>query len=116
MRRGPAPKPTALKLLCGNAGRRPVNHHEPKPKRAKHLRTPTELDEHGKKFWKRYAPKLKTLGLLSEIDLDLLSMGAQWWSVHVRALNEVRDSIVQESDANGKVARPEIQIAKTAAS
>jgi P27 family predicted phage terminase small subunit len=76
---------------------------------------PVGLDEHAQKFWRRYAGKLKTLGLLSEIDLDLLTMGAQWFSIHTRAVAELKDSLIQVSEANGRVARPEIAIAKQAA-
>jgi P27 family predicted phage terminase small subunit len=91
-----------------------MKHNEATPKLAKILRAPVELDEHGKKFWKEYAPKLKELRLLSELDLHLLGLAAQWWSIHVRAMNELKESITQISDANGKVARPEIQVAKIA--
>jgi P27 family predicted phage terminase small subunit len=51
--------------------------------------------------------------LLSELDLHLLAMAAQWWSVHVRALAEMKE-ITQTTEANGKVAKPEIAIAKQA--
>lgn len=40
-------------------------------------------------------------------------MAAQWWSVHVRALAEMKE-ITQTTDANGKVAKPEVAIAKQA--
>ena len=30
-RRGPAPKPTAIKILEGNPGKQKLNHNEPKP-------------------------------------------------------------------------------------
>ena len=91
-----------------------MNQHEPRPKLAETLQAPVELDEHATKFWDEHAPKLKKLGLLSEIDLHLLVMAAQWWSVHVRALAELKESITQVSEANGKVARAEIGVAKTA--
>jgi P27 family predicted phage terminase small subunit len=60
-----------------------------------------------------YSVKLKELRLLSELDLHLLAMAAQWWSVHVRALKEMKE-ITQTTDANGKVAKPEVAIAKQA--
>jgi P27 family predicted phage terminase small subunit len=91
-----------------------MNRNEVNPKLAQILCAPVELDEHGKKFWSDYAPKLKELRLLSELDLHLLAMAAQWWSIHVRAMADLKDSIIQVSEANGKVVRPEIQVAKTA--
>ena len=114
MKRAPAPKSTRWRVLTGNAAKRRMKHNEANPKLAKILRAPVELDDHGKKFWKDYAPKLKELRLLSELDLHLLAMGAQWWSIYARAMADLKESITQVSDANGKVARPEVQIAKTA--
>jgi P27 family predicted phage terminase small subunit len=90
-----------------------MNTHEPRPKLAKNLHPPIQLDEHAQKFWRVYSVKLKELRLLSELDLHLLAMAAQWWSVHVRALAEMKE-ITQTTEANGKVAKPEVAIAKQA--
>lgn len=90
-----------------------MNRNEPQPKLAKNLHPPIQLDEHAQKFWRTYSVKLKELRLLSELDLHLLAMAAQWWSVHVRALAEMKE-ITQTTDANGKVAKPEVAIAKQA--
>jgi P27 family predicted phage terminase small subunit len=98
-------------MLSGNAAKRPINKREPQPKLAKDIQPPVKLDEHAQKFWRIYSVKLKELRLLSELDLHLLAMAAQWWSVHVRALGEMRE-ITQSTEANGRVAKPEIAIAK----
>jgi P27 family predicted phage terminase small subunit len=90
-----------------------MNRREPQPKLAKDIHPPVKLDEHAQKFWRIYSVKLKELRLLSELDLHLLAMAAQWWSVHVRALAEMKE-ITQTTEANGKVAKPEIAIAKQA--
>jgi P27 family predicted phage terminase small subunit len=90
-----------------------MNRHEPQPKLAKNLHPPIKLDEHAQKFWRIYSVKLRELRLLSELDLHLLAMAAQWWSIHVRALAEMKE-ITQITDANGKVAKPELAIAKQA--
>ncbi len=113
MRRGPAPKSRQLRILSGNASKRPMNRREPQPKLAKDIHPPVKLDEHAQKFWRPYSVKLKELRLLSELDLHLLAMAAQWWSVHVRALAEMAE-LTQTSLPNGKVAKPEIAIAKQA--
>jgi P27 family predicted phage terminase small subunit len=91
-----------------------MNRHEPQPKLAKNLQPPIKLDEHGQKFWRKYSVKLKELRLLSELDLDLLALGAVWWSVHVRATAAMENGLVQTTDANGRVAIPEVAIAKVA--
>lgn len=69
-RRGRPPKPTVLKLLAGNPGKRAINHAEPKPEKAKKgsRRVPAWLSPDGKREWKRVVPELERLGLLTKID------------------------------------------------
>ena len=61
------PKPTALKLLEGNLGKRPLNEDEPKPKRVIPSK-PSHLDGKARKYWKKFAPMVFDLGLLTEQD------------------------------------------------
>ena len=56
----PKPMPTALKILTGNRGKRPLNENEPKPK-VKKLKPPEYLDKVAKKEWSRIAPILPDL-------------------------------------------------------
>ena len=65
-------KPTALKLLEGNRGRRPLPEDEPKPKPVI-PRCPSYVDAQSRKSWKTLAPKLFRLGLLTEVDAELLA-------------------------------------------
>ncbi len=61
------PKPTALKLVAGNPGKRAVNKREPQPKRA--LPTcPTHLKTPAKAAWKRLSALLGRMGVLTEAD------------------------------------------------
>ena len=113
MKPGPAPKSRQWRLLSGNAAKRPMNKREPQPKLAKDIHPPVKLDRHAQNFWRIYSVKLKELRLLSELDVHLLAMAAQWWNVHVRALAEMKE-ITQTTEANGKVAKPEVAIAKQA--
>jgi P27 family predicted phage terminase small subunit len=78
-RRGPAPKPTALKLLQGNPGKRPLNTREPQPNDAT-PRCPGWLDEEAKIAWRRIVPELKRMGLLTSIDGDALANYCDTWS------------------------------------
>ena len=73
MNRGPKPKPSALKLIQGNPGKRPINKCEPKPKPVRRPRPPTDLDDHAQKEWRRVVRELEALGLLSRLDLPVLS-------------------------------------------
>ena len=55
MARGRRPKPTALKKLEGNPGKRPLNELEPVPPVAS-LRCPNYLLPEARKEWRRLAP------------------------------------------------------------
>ena len=66
--RGRKPKPTAMKELEGNPGRRPLNKNEPKPNK-KAPRCPAWLEEEAKKEWKRMGKILEQMGLLTELDM-----------------------------------------------
>ncbi|WP_366923864.1 phage terminase small subunit P27 family [Metallumcola ferriviriculae] len=66
--RGRKPKPTAIKELEGNPGKRELNQNEPKPEK-KAPRCPTWLEPDAKKEWRRMAKQLEQLGILSEVDM-----------------------------------------------
>ena len=66
--RGRKPKPTAVKLLEGNPGKRGLNAGEPKPEK-KAPRCPAWLEAEAKKEWKRMAKQMERLGILTEIDM-----------------------------------------------
>lgn len=66
--RGRKPKPTALKALEGNPGKRDLNQNEPKPEK-KAPRCPTWLEPEAKKEWRRMVKQLEQLGILTEVDM-----------------------------------------------
>ena len=66
--RGRKPKPTAIKQLEGNPGKRQLNTSEPKPKQ-KAPTCPKWLDDEAKKEWKRLAKQMEQLGILTEVDM-----------------------------------------------
>ena len=73
--RGRIPKPTALKIAEGNRGRRPLSlDREPKPPAApKRMTAPKELTDSARAEWKRMAPVLAKMGILTEADLAALA-------------------------------------------
>jgi P27 family predicted phage terminase small subunit len=73
---GPKPKPTHLKLITGNPGRRPLNHAEPKPKPSL-PKPPPELSADALREWKRVAPRLFAAGILTVIDRAALAAYCQ---------------------------------------
>ena len=66
--RGRKPKPTPVKVLEGNPGKRSLNTAEPKPEK-KAPRCPSWLEDEAKKEWKRMSKQLEQLGILTEIDM-----------------------------------------------
>jgi P27 family predicted phage terminase small subunit len=77
--RGRKPIPTALKLARGNPGKRPINKDLPKPKVGAPS-CPTWLRREAKAEWKRVAPLLAELGLLSKLDRAVLSVYCDAWA------------------------------------
>lgn len=69
--RGRKPKPTALKILEGNPGKRPINENEPIPPKGT-VKCPTWLEPEAKKEWKRLAPSLEAMGVLAHGGSDRL--------------------------------------------
>jgi phage terminase, small subunit, putative, P27 family len=66
--RGRKPKPTVVKMLEGNPGKRSLNINEPKPKR-KAPSCPLWLEEEAKIEWARMEEQMEHLGILTEIDM-----------------------------------------------
>ena len=65
---GRKPKPTAIKVLEGNPGKRPLNQREPVPPKGS-IKCPEWLLPEAKKEWKRLAPSLEAMGVLTVLDI-----------------------------------------------
>lgn len=81
------PKPTALKVLAGNPGRRPINDREPDTG-ALDLDPPNDLSADAVPHWRRVAPMLVKAGVLKQSDRDLLTCYCEAfaaWQESVRA-------------------------------
>ena len=63
----PRPKPTALKLISGNPGKRALNKREPKPNREVPS-CPAHLADASKVAWGRLCVLLDRMGVLTEAD------------------------------------------------
>ena len=66
--RGRKPTPTAIKMLEGNPGKRPLNTKEPKPAK-KAPSCPRWLERKAKKEWRRLAKQREQIGILTEVDM-----------------------------------------------
>lgn len=84
MTRGRKPKPTHLKLVTGNPGRRPLNEREPNVPRA--IPTPPEhLSELALAEWERITPDLYNAGCLARIDRAAIAAYCQAYARWVHA-------------------------------
>lgn len=83
-KRGPAPKPTALRIIEGNPSNRPLQKNEPKPTAGIPTRPEWLLPE-AKHEWSRVVPELERLGLLTVVDRAALATYCQAWARYVEA-------------------------------
>lgn len=89
--RGRPPKPTQLKLICGNPGKRRSNSHEPRPEPS--IPTcPAHLSPTAKAEWKRLARQLYHLGILSQLDRATLAGYCQAYGRWVEAEKKLKET------------------------
>ena len=84
MKPGTKPKPTHLKLVTGNPGKRALNRKEAKAKAAIPA-PPHHLTADAVEEWNRVATELYNLGILSEIDRAALAAYAMAYGRWVQA-------------------------------
>lgn len=104
--RGRKNKPTALKELEGNPGKRALNEKEPKPDAAI-PECPKHLTGEARKEWDRVTHELYDLGILTKIDRGALAAYCQAWLDFVYASGKVDEEgeviTTQKLDKEGNV-------------
>ena len=80
---GRKPKPTPLKRLEGNPGKRPLPDEMDIP--ADKLTCPAHLTSAARREWKRVVPELQALGLLTNVDRAALAAYCQAYGRWVEA-------------------------------
>ena len=112
-RRGPPPKSSYLKALEGNPGKRPLKGNNAKP-RSVAPDCPDWLNAEAKAEWKRLAPELERLGLLTVLDRAAFSCYCQSFGHWVQAQRVLREHGMMYVTASGRVReRPEVAIAES---
>lgn len=91
--RGRKPKPTAVKQLEGNPGKRQLNANEPKPA-ARAPSCPKWLEDDAKKEWRRLAKQMEQLGILTEVDMAAFADIAKLMHVGKRQKNLYQDMVL----------------------
>lgn len=102
--KGRKPKPTAIKRLAGNPGKRPLNEGEPQPPVPTGTPyVPRHLNEEGRREWHRIVGILIEIGLYTEIDRAALAGYCQAWGDWVEAVRQVKSTggpVVKSSGGN----------------
>lgn len=113
---GRPPKPTAIKIMEGNRGHRPLNDNEPICIRGEIIK-PDFLDELAGKAWDSMVDNMQKMNLLSLADLDAMSMYCTLFSRWLQAERVIREQgmvfDIMDNQGNFKYSqqRPEVGIA-----
>jgi P27 family predicted phage terminase small subunit len=91
--------PTALKIIAGNPGRRPLNENEPEfqpgiPE------SPDGLNDDAKKEWDRMVKVLFNAGVMSEADRSAFTSYCQAYGTMMQAEREIHE-MQKSGDING---------------
>lgn len=105
-------KPTALKIIEGNLGKRPLNKNEPKPKPIT-PGCPKWIMPEAKAEWKRVVPELERMGLLTIVDRAGLIGYCQSWARYVEAEKYLsKNSTTYMTDKGNVIQVPQVAIAR----
>lgn len=110
--RGPAPKPTALKLLHGQNKPSQVNPNEPRPREALPV-APEWLSEETRAVWDRVVGELSHMRVVTAADADALVVYCQAVVHHRRAVESVeRDGMLITGRLGEPVKNPVMQFVR----
>ena len=70
-------KPTSLKIVEGNRGKRAANKQEPDPEYLNDLTAPSFLSAGAAAVWDEIVHDLRSARLLTKLDVPMLSMGCE---------------------------------------
>ena len=80
-KRGPPKKPTHLKILGGNPGKRKLNHREPKPTKGRPV-CPAAISRRGKQVWRETVLELEAMGILAKADRHQIAAYCEAVAMH----------------------------------
>jgi P27 family predicted phage terminase small subunit len=93
-----------LKHLRGNPGKRRLPVREPEPPPVASVDPPRMLSRVARQEWRRLAPELLRLGLLTVVDLGLLAVWCSAWATFCEAERQLAQGPLH-TDRNGLVRR-----------
>jgi P27 family predicted phage terminase small subunit len=111
---GRKPKPTAVKLLSGNPGKRAINRSEPRPQ-IELPPAPEYLGDDEKHKWAAVVKELHPLGLVTTVDKDALAMYCVIYVRWMKAERMVREKgEIIKTAAGNIIQNPYLAIANRA--
>jgi len=111
--RGPAPQPTALRLVRGGHPER-INRDEPVPA-ALEVLPPKGMCKVARAMWDKYAPDLADKGVLTAWDVDTFAEGCEWWADYKAAQARARKVGATIPGTRGTLVKnPDVDVAKHA--
>jgi P27 family predicted phage terminase small subunit len=109
--RGRRPKPTRLKILTGNPGKRPLNPHEPKPEAAI-PECPPELGPVARQEWDRMVEQLAPLRVLTPLDRSALAAYCVAYALWAEAVEQTQKyGVMVKSPTGYPIQSPYVSIA-----
>jgi P27 family predicted phage terminase small subunit len=105
-------KPTNLKILEGNPGKRPLKRQE-KNDKLDNIQCPIWLNVEAKREWKKILPYLKRLGVISNGDKAILAMYCQNYARWKQAEAELDNKELTVLGRSGFIMNPLIKISAT---
>lgn len=109
--RGRRPKPTRLKVLTGNPGKRPLNKNEPRPAPSV-PECPPELGPAAQREWTRLVKELATLNMITSLDRAALATYCGAYALWAEATEAIQKfGAMVKSPAGYPMQSPYISIA-----
>jgi P27 family predicted phage terminase small subunit len=87
--RGRRPKPTRLKVITGNPGKRPLNEHEPRPE-PQIPPCPSELSPAAQREWQRLVTELGALKMVTNLDRAALAAYCGAYALWAEAMEAIQ--------------------------
>lgn len=109
-KRGPKPKPTELKKVQGNPGKRALNKQEPKPQTP--VKRPRGMQPIAQRLWDEYAPELERLQVLTGVDSAAFRLMAEHYGFAVQAARLLQQGGLTVETGDGVKKNPVAQVFK----
>lgn len=112
MTKGRKPKPTHLKAVQGNAGKRAINHDEPQADALTDVPLPPEwLDPVGIEMWEKVAPWLVSSKILTESDVPNLEAYCAAYARWRKAEKDIARNGITVMGMNSEIKNPACTVA-----